>query len=125
VAGLLLLDRAFRALGVPRPKQFGFHALCREFATDLMSAPVKVVAKLGGWKDHQTMLHYPQVSERDQRTVLNARRLPSDLQQRPPQGPEGNAMGPARFERATSCSGGKRSIQLSYGPFYQESGSSE
>ena len=25
-------------------------------------------------------------------------------------------MGPARLERATSCSGGKRSIQLSYGP---------
>ena len=24
--------------------------------------------------------------------------------------------GPARLERATSCSGGKRSIQLSYGP---------
>jgi integrase len=26
------------------------------------------------------------------------------------------SMGPARLERATSCSGGKRSIQLSYGP---------
>src|SRR3954454_10916972 len=26
-------------------------------------------------------------------------------------------MGPARLERATSCSGGKRSIQLSYGPW--------
>ena len=25
-------------------------------------------------------------------------------------------VGPARLERATSCSGGKRSIQLSYGP---------
>jgi hypothetical protein len=28
-------------------------------------------------------------------------------------------VGPARFERATSCSGGKRSIQLSYGPLVQ------
>jgi hypothetical protein len=26
-------------------------------------------------------------------------------------------VGPARLERATSCSGGKRSIQLSYGPY--------
>ena len=32
-------------------------------------------------------------------------------------------MGPARFERATSCSGGKRSIQLSYGPGTAGSGS--
>ena len=29
-------------------------------------------------------------------------------------------VGPARLERATSCSGGKRSIQLSYGPVYRE-----
>ncbi len=27
-----------------------------------------------------------------------------------------SGVGPARLERATSCSGGKRSIQLSYGP---------
>jgi hypothetical protein len=41
-----------------------------------MSFPVKVVAKLGGWKDHDTMLHYQRVSEGDQRTVLNERRRP-------------------------------------------------
>jgi hypothetical protein len=29
-------------------------------------------------------------------------------------------VGPARLERATSCSGGKRSIQLSYGPEREE-----
>ena len=29
-----------------------------------------------------------------------------------------SGVGPARLERATSCSGGKRSIQLSYGPEY-------
>ena len=28
-----------------------------------------------------------------------------------------SGVGPARLERATSCSGGKRSIQLSYGPW--------
>ncbi len=31
-------------------------------------------------------------------------------------GQEDERVGPARLERATSCSGGKRSIQLSYGP---------
>ena len=41
--------------------------------------------------------------------------------QRPAVSDDGGAlrfvdMGPARLERATSCSGGKRSIQLSYGP---------
>jgi hypothetical protein len=35
-----------------------------------------VVAKLGGWRDHKTILHYQGVSERDQRTVLHARRRP-------------------------------------------------
>ena len=31
-------------------------------------------------------------------------------------GARSSRVGPARLERATSCSGGKRSIQLSYGP---------
>src|SRR3954467_7947172 len=35
---------------------------------------------------------------------------------------ENSGMGPARLERATSCSGGKRSIQLSYGPVSNDSG---
>ena len=68
-----LLARAFRVLGRRRPKGFGLHTLRRKFATDLKGQPLKVVAKLGGWRDLRTLLRYQRVTEADERTALVAR----------------------------------------------------
>jgi integrase len=72
-----LLDRAFRALGRVRPTGFGFHTLPRKFATDLKDEPIKVVAKLGGWRDLETLLRYQRVTDDDQRATLRARGAPA------------------------------------------------
>jgi hypothetical protein len=69
-----LLDCAFRALGRVRPTGFGFHKLPRKFATDLEDEPIKVVAKLGGWRDLETLLRYQRVTDDDPRAPLRARR---------------------------------------------------
>jgi hypothetical protein len=72
--GRHLLDRAFRALGRRRPKEFGFHSLRRKFVTDLQHEPPKVVATLGGWRDLETMARYLAVTEAARRKALAARR---------------------------------------------------
>jgi hypothetical protein len=84
-----LLDRAFRALGRVRPTRFGFHTLRRKFATDLKHQPIKVVAKLGGWRDLETLLRYQQVTDDEQRATLWTRRARPDAA-RP--GPDGVAV---------------------------------
>jgi len=44
------------AAKLPREQGRGWHSLRRKFATELKHVPLKDLAYLGGWKDHQTIL---------------------------------------------------------------------
>jgi len=51
--------------GLVRQRGRGWHSLMRKFATELMDEPLKVVCKLGGWKDAETVLNCLQRPDQD------------------------------------------------------------
>ena len=46
-------------------KGLGWHSLRRQFASDHMDQPLKVLCELGGWKDPQTVLRCYQHPDQD------------------------------------------------------------
>jgi integrase len=66
--------KAERAAGLERKKGRGWHSLRRKFATELMNEPLKVLCKLGGWRDAETVLNcYQQPEEHTMRAALERR----------------------------------------------------
>ena len=65
-----------QALAGLEPKRGrGWHSLRREFATDLMDQPLKVLCELGGGKNAQTVLKcYQHADEGQLRKALEGRR---------------------------------------------------
>jgi integrase len=62
--------------GLPRDQRYGWHALRRQFATELKGIPLKDLCALGGWKDSGTIRTcYQQPDETTQRTALAQRKL--------------------------------------------------
>jgi hypothetical protein len=49
---------------------------CPGSSPDLKDEPIKVVAKLGGWRDLETLLRYQRVTDDDPRATLWARGAP-------------------------------------------------
>jgi hypothetical protein len=62
-------------VGLPIAERYGWHALRRQFASELKAAPLKDLCHLGGWKDANTILRCYQVAdEATQRTALAQRK---------------------------------------------------
>jgi integrase len=57
--------KAERLAGLDRKCGRGWHSLRRKFATELMDEPLKVLCKLGGWKDAETVLNCYQRPDQD------------------------------------------------------------
>ena len=66
--------RAEVRAGVGRKKGRGYHSLRRKFATDYMHVPLKVLCRLGGWRDWETVVKcYQQPDEDELRGALERR----------------------------------------------------
>ena len=66
--------KAERAAGLERKQGRGWHSVRRKFATELMHEPLKVLCKLGGWRDTETVLNcYQQPEEQSMRAALERR----------------------------------------------------
>jgi len=62
-------------IGLPIEARYGWHALRRQFASELKAAPLKDLCHLGGWKNAQTVLRcYQTPDEATQRTALAQRK---------------------------------------------------
>ena len=60
----------------------GWHSVRRKFATDLMHQPLKVLCKLGGWKDTSTVLQcYQHPDQGEMREALEDRKRASGSSQ--------------------------------------------
>ncbi len=71
--------KAERLAGLPPERGRGWHSLRRKFATDLMRAPLKVLAQLGGWKSPQTIINrYQHAEQGEMSKVLESRRNGTD-----------------------------------------------
>jgi integrase len=67
--------RAEKLAGLERKDGRGWHSLRRKFATELMHEPLKVLCKLGGWMDAETVLTcYQQPDEEAMRVALEGRK---------------------------------------------------
>lgn len=69
-------QRAEVLAGIPHSARLGWHALRRQWATDMKAyLPLKDLCELGGWKDPQTVLKcYQKADEGLMREALEARR---------------------------------------------------
>ena len=66
--------KAEKLAGLERKRGRGWHTLRRKFATDLMYEPLKVLCKLGGWRDAETVLTcYQRPDEDAMRSALDRR----------------------------------------------------
>ena len=66
--------RAEGAAGLERKKGRDWHSVRRKFATEMMHEPLKVLCKLGGWRDAETVLNcYQQPEEQTMRAALERR----------------------------------------------------
>ena len=66
--------KAERAAGLERKEGRGWHSLRRKFATEMMHEPLKVLCKLGGSRDAETVLNcYQQPEEQSMRDALERR----------------------------------------------------
>jgi integrase len=71
--------KAEKLAGLERKEGRGWHSLRRKFATDLMYEPLKVLCKLGGWKDAETVLNCYQRPDQDSlREALSRRKTTQD-----------------------------------------------
>ncbi len=69
-----LWHKAESAVGLDRKNGRGWHSVRRKFATELMHEPLKVLCKLGGWRDAETVLNcYQQPEEQSMRDALERR----------------------------------------------------
>ena len=65
---------AEKLAGLERKRGRGWHSVRRKFATDLMYEPLKVLCKLGGWRDADTVLTcYQRPDEDAMRSALDRR----------------------------------------------------
>jgi integrase len=61
---------------LPTGKRYGWHALRRQFASELKHTPLNDLCALGGWKSPKTVLEcYIQPDETTQRAALEQRRV--------------------------------------------------
>ncbi len=68
-------EKAERLAGLEPERGRGWHSLRRKFATDLMHQPLKVLCKLGGWKDPSTVLEcYQHPDQGEMREALEDRK---------------------------------------------------
>ena len=66
--------RAEKLAGLERKQGRGWHSVRRKFATDLMHEPLKVLCRLGGWRDAETVLAcYQRPDEEAMRAALDRR----------------------------------------------------
>ena len=71
-----LWHKAESAVGLDRKNGRGWHSVRRKFATELMHEPLKVLCKLGGWRDAETVLNcYQQPEEQTMRAALERRAM--------------------------------------------------
>ena len=71
-------NKAERLAGLEPKRGRGWHSLRRQFASELMGQPLKVLCELGGWKSYQTLLECYQRPDMSQmREALDDRRRAS------------------------------------------------
>jgi integrase len=67
-------QRAAIAAKLPKGERLGWHALRRQFATELKGTPIADLKALGGWKNEKTILEcYQQPDEQTMRRALEQR----------------------------------------------------
>ena len=70
-----LWNRAEKLAALKPKRGRGWHSLRRKFATDLMDQPLKVLCRLGGWKNAHTVLRcYQRADDGQLRKALESRR---------------------------------------------------
>lgn len=68
-------QRAAQNVKLPKGERLGWHALRRQFATELKGTPIADLKALGGWKNEKTIVEcYQQPDERTMREALEQRR---------------------------------------------------
>ena len=73
-AAFNLRKRLAKKAGLPEGQRIGWHALRRQFATEVKAVNLKDLCNLGGWKNPQTLLKcYVQPDEATQREALASR----------------------------------------------------